>query len=157
MIMKRFFYAICAVLILSSCGSSYIANKHTGDEEIIDLGYTKEVKSRTATSSSHIDVTDVAISGYSNIYEYLQGRVSGVSIEGDASSGNCTVIIRGVKSINFSSEPLFLVDGHEVSSLSGISPAVVESVEVLKDPSACAIYGSRGANGVILIRTKSVK
>jgi TonB-linked SusC/RagA family outer membrane protein len=98
----------------------------------------------------------------------LQARAAGVQITQNSSApgGNISVRIRGTNSINGTSEPLYVIDGiqisngggvNDVSPLSTINPGDIESVEVLKDASATAIYGSRGANGVILITTKRGK
>lgn len=84
---------------------------------------------------------------YSNMYEYLKSRIAGVEIlPGDK------IRIRGPKSLNSSNEPLLIVDGMEQSDLYDVDPLLVESVEVLKDGST-ALYGVKGANGVIIITT----
>ena len=74
----------------------------------------------------------------------IRGKVPGVSVVGNS------IVIRGVNSVNASSDPLLIVDGVTVSSIDNISPSMVKSISVLKGPDA-AIYGSRGANGVLLI------
>jgi len=114
----------------------------------VNVGYGSVKKDGLTTSVSKVDVDENVINSYSNIYDYLQGRVSGVMVTPDH-----RIIIRGVSSINLSSEALILVDGVEVSDLSSLSPNDVDTVTVLKDSSA-SIYGVRGANGVILITTK---
>ena len=86
---------------------------------------------------------------YTNMYEYLRGKVAGVHI----GPGN-TITIRGVTTINGSTDPLIILDGSEVSSLDAVNPHDVYSVDVLKDASA-SIYGIKGANGVIIITTKA--
>jgi TonB-dependent SusC/RagA subfamily outer membrane receptor len=103
-----------------------------------------------------------------NVAQGLQARVSGVQITQNSSApgGNISVRIRGTNSINGTSEPLYIIDGlqisngggvNDVSPLSTINPNDIESVDVLKDASATAIYGARGANGVVLITTKRGK
>jgi iron complex outermembrane receptor protein len=92
------------------------------------------------------------------IAEMLQGRVSGVTIE-ETTDGGITVRIRGASSVYASSEPLYVVDDVPVQPgpngvLRGINPHDIESIHVLKNPADTAIYGMRGANGVIVIRTK---
>ena len=82
------------------------------------------------------------------MYEYLRGRVAGVMVTPENK-----ILVRGVNSINASTDPLILVDGVETTDLSVINPADVSSVDVIKDGSA-SIYGMRGANGVILITTR---
>ena len=86
---------------------------------------------------------------YNDMYEYLRGRVAGVQVGTDKS-----ITIRGINSINSSTQPLILLDGVEINDLSLVNPYDVYSVDVLKDSSA-AIYGMKGANGVILITTKA--
>ena len=86
---------------------------------------------------------------YSNMYDYLRGKVAGVEVRPDK-----TIFIRGHGSMNASMQPLILLDGTEITDLSIINPYDVYSVDVLKDASS-AIYGLKGANGVILITTKA--
>jgi TonB-dependent SusC/RagA subfamily outer membrane receptor len=92
---------------------------------------------------------DVDFSQYSNMYDLIKGRFAGVQVS------NGQIIIRGVNSINSSSAALIIIDGVPVdgSALNSIPPIQVKSVNVIKDGSA-AIYGSRGANGVVVIETK---
>lgn len=88
----------------------------------------------------------------------LQGRIAGVTVA-RAADGSIAVRIRGSLSIHGSNEPLYVLDGMPIQpgpsgSLTGINPSDIESIKVLKDPAETALYGSRGANGVILIKTK---
>ena len=97
-----------------------------------------------------------------NFLDALQGQVTGLSINshsGDPSSTDQAVILRGINSLSLSSTPLYICDGAPISSASfnSMNPNDIESVTVLKDASAIAIYGSRGANGIILITTKKGK
>lgn len=92
------------------------------------------------------------------IEKVLQGRVSGVVVS-QAPDGSLAVTIRGQSSFTGATQPLYIVDGQAIEpgpngSLSGISPYDVESIKVLKDPADLTMYGSRGANGVIVIKTK---
>jgi TonB-dependent starch-binding outer membrane protein SusC len=94
------------------------------------------------------------------IEKILQGRISGVDVSTGA-DGGLAVRIRGASS-GGNSEPLYVIDGTPIQpgpggSLSGISPYDIESIRVLKDPADLTMYGSRGANGVILIKTKKAK
>ncbi|MBQ5581751.1 MAG: TonB-dependent receptor plug domain-containing protein, partial [Bacteroidales bacterium] len=86
--------------------------------------------------------------GYSNIYEYIQGRVAGVEVRGSE------IRIRGERSILGDNSPLFIVDGMVVDDIGFISPDHISRIDVLKDASSTAIYGARGANGVIIITTR---
>jgi TonB-dependent SusC/RagA subfamily outer membrane receptor len=92
------------------------------------------------------------------IEKVLQGRVAGVSVS-RAPDGGIAVRIRGATSIYGNNEPLYVVDGMPITpgpngSLSGINPYDIESIKVLKDPAETAMYGARGANGVIIIKMK---
>lgn len=120
------------------------------DEEIANTGYGY-VKRREYTGvSSGISGDVLRRTGQRDILGALKGLVPGLSITG--SNGNYTVTIRGEKSLMLSSEPIYLVDGVQVNSLDFVSIYDVDHVEVLKDASQ---YGSRGANGAILVTTKT--
>ena len=126
-----------------------------GLEEVIVVGYGSVKKSDLTGSVSSVDSEDLNIFPTSNVVQALQGKTSGVQIQSDNGGepgGNYNILIRGASSINASNEPLYVVDGYPQGTL---PPAEdVESVEILKDASATAIYGSRGANGVVIITTK---
>lgn len=104
------------------------------------------------------DVTQVSAG---SIDKLLQGRVAGLTVidnSNDSPEGSVTMRVRGISSINGSNSPLVVVDGvpmGDAGNLTSVNPNIIESVEVLKDASATAIYGSRGANGVIMITTKN--
>ncbi|MBQ6762708.1 MAG: TonB-dependent receptor plug domain-containing protein [Bacteroidales bacterium] len=107
------------------------------------------MKRKDITSSvSSLQVDQKEVTTYSNMYDYLRGRVPGVQVTSDNK-----ILIRGVNSINLSTDPLIILDGSEINDLSVINPNDVDSVTVLKDGSA-SIYGVRGANGVIIITTR---
>ena len=117
------------------------------EEEFIDIGYGQIRKENSASAASSLDIPQG--SGYSNIYDYIKGRVAGVTVNGT------TIRIRGERSILGSNDPLFIVDGMEVYDIGFLSPDMVESITVLKDAATTAIYGARGANGVLIIRTRT--
>lgn len=110
----------------------------------IDIGYGTKRRKDLTTDVGFIDGQDEANSSYTNIYDMIQGKVPGVQVNGNK------ITIRGVNSINLSTDPLFVVDGVVVNSIDNISPRQVKSISVLKGSDA-SIYGSRGAGGVILI------
>ncbi|MGF7216017.1 TonB-linked SusC/RagA family outer membrane protein [Spirosoma lacussanchae] len=133
--------------------------------EVVVVGYGTQRKIETTGSIASVKSADLVQTPVSNVAQGLQARVSGVQISQNsgAPGGNISVRIRGTNSINGTSEPLYIVDGIQISNgggitdvspLSTINPSDIESVEVLKDASATAIYGSRAANGVVLITTK---
>ncbi|MBR5384880.1 MAG: TonB-dependent receptor plug domain-containing protein [Bacteroidales bacterium] len=152
--LQHILVAATAVLLSGSCGTqkASLATETTPyGEEMVNIGYG-EVKRKSITSSvSKVTIDENVIGTYNNIFEYLEGRVPGVYI--DNKSNPPRVLIRGISSIYGSTDPLYVVDGMVTSDISMINPNDIKSVEILKD-SAAAIYGSRGANGVILITTR---
>jgi len=137
-------------------------------DEVVVVGYGTQRKIETTGSIASVKADELTQMPVANVAQGLQSRVSGIQINQNSGSpgGNVSVRIRGTNSINGTSEPLYIVDGiqisnsggiNDVSPLSTINPNDIESVEVLKDASASAIYGSRAANGVVLITTKRGK
>lgn len=124
--------------------------------EVIVIGYGT-VKKRDLTGSVvSVKGEDIAKVPSANPLESIQGKVPGVDItrsSGSASSG-VNINIRGTRSITAGNGPLIIVDGVQYSSLQDLSPNDIATMDILKDASSTAIYGSRGANGVILITTK---
>ncbi|MBR1433680.1 MAG: CocE/NonD family hydrolase [Bacteroidales bacterium] len=130
---------------------SVISGQNDGEEEV-NIGYGSTSRKNLTSSVSSVRINRNEISTYSDIYEYLRGRVPGVEVSG--SGANAKIVIRGVATVYGSSDPLILVDGVQITDLSTVRPGDVKSVEVLKDAASCAIYGVQGANGVILIKTR---
>ncbi len=128
-------------------------------EEIIAIGYGT-VKKRDLTGSvSSVKAADISKTTTSNAMQSLQARVPGLDIQqtnGESGSG-ISVTLRGNRSITATNKPLILVDGVEYGTTLDINPSDIESMEVLKDASSSAIYGTKGANGVIIITTKRGK
>ncbi|WP_316821770.1 TonB-dependent receptor [Pedobacter gandavensis] len=129
-------------------------------DEVVVVAYGTSKKRDITGAVSRINGDQLQNRQVSNITKALQGLAPGV--QAVSSSGqpgtSATIRIRGIGSINASSSPLYVVDGNPFSGdLSSINPADVESVSVLKDAASSALYGSRGANGVIIITTKSGK
>lgn len=125
-------------------------------DEVVVIGYGA-VKKRDLTGSvTSVKTDEITQSPTHNAIEAIQGKVPGMDIvrsSGTAGSG-VDILIRGTRSINGSNSPLFIIDGVQGGSYGDLNPADIESVEVLKDASSTAIYGSQGANGVIIITTK---
>ena len=132
-------------LLVAGCGS---VTRLSGDDLDVNLGYSTVKQKDLTYSVSNVGVKENEASAYRDIYEYLQGRVAGVQVTQDK-----RIIIRGVNSINAGGDPLILVDGVETPDISDLNIHDIKSIDVLKDGSA-AIYGLRGANGVLLITTK---
>ena len=122
--------------------------KTNPDDELVDIGYGSIPRRNLTGTVGKIDGTNPKFASYTTIYDMIKGEVPGVQVNGSS------ITIRGTGSIMSSTEPLFIVDGIAVDRISDISPVEVKSIEVLKGASA-SIYGSRGANGVILIRRHS--
>ena len=130
-------------------------------DEVIAVGYGTMKKSDLTGSVASVKAEDVVITSAASIDKMLQGRVAGLTVidnSNDNPQGGVTVRVRGISSINGSNSPLMVVDGvpmGDAGNLTSVNPNIIESIEVLKDASATAIYGSRGANGVIMITTKN--
>ena len=124
-------------------------------EEVVVIGYGVQKKSVVTAAISQVSGDELAKGSPTNFQNALKGKVSGVQImsESGAPGAGSTVRIRGVGTIN-NSNPLYLVDGMPVDDINNINPSDIESVEVLKDAASAAIYGTRGANGVVLVTTK---
>lgn len=128
--------------------------------EVVVIGYGTQRKTDLTGSVASLSGKDLDKTPVVGADQMLQGRVSGLQLtQSDGQPGNATSIrIRGTNSINSGNEPLYVIDGFAgVANLSSINPNDIESIEVLKDASSTAIYGSRGANGVILVTTKKGK
>ena len=127
-------------------------------EEAVAIGYGAVKKADLTGSVTSVKMADIRQEPVLSIDQALQGRVAGMEITTtDGEPGSDSMIrIRGTRSIQADNEPLIVVDGvmDAVSSLSDINPSDIEAISVLKDASATAIYGARGANGVIIITTK---
>jgi TonB-dependent SusC/RagA subfamily outer membrane receptor len=124
-------------------------------------GASAPMPSPSADQKSTVTSEDVQRNPNAPIEQVLSGRVAGVTVS-RAADGGIVVRIRGATSFNGSEDPLYVLDGVPITpgpggSLSGISPYDIESISVLKDPASLTMYGSRGANGVILIKTKKGK
>lgn len=117
----------------------------------VNIGYGYVKKKNLTTSVSRLEVEEKNLGGYPDIGAYLQGRVPGLMVRKSGDTYKFT--IRGINSINASTDPLIVVDGVPVEDVNFLNPRDISSVEVLKDASA-SIYGTRGACGVILITTK---
>lgn len=130
-------------------------------DELVIIGYGEVKKSDLTGSIAQIKSTEINAFPATNVIQALSGRASGVQVSQNtgAPGASASVRIRGTNSIQGSNEPLYVVDGFPMS---GSNPTVlnnsdIESIEILKDASATAIYGSRGANGVVLITTRRGK
>lgn len=128
-----------------------------GLNEVVAIGYGTVRKKDITGSVSSVNAKTLSQVPVASPTEALTGKMAGVQVTTTEGSPDAEmkIRVRGGGSITQSNEPLFIVDGFPVSSISDIPPGDIESIDVLKDASSTAIYGSRGANGVIIVTTKS--
>ncbi len=124
-------------------------------DEVVVVGYGTEQRRNVTASISTVKMQDIKALPKANVAEMLEGRLPGVQIMSDNSPGGGTSIrVRGFSTIN-NNDPLVIIDGVPASNgLNGINPSDIESLQVLKDAASSSIYGSRAANGVVVITTK---
>ncbi|MDP4261221.1 MAG: TonB-dependent receptor [Bacteroidota bacterium] len=127
-------------------------------DEVVVVGYGSQKRSTLTGAVSSITSKTLNELPVAGIDQALQGRIAGLSVTNNGSPGTPPIVrIRGISSINFAADPLFVIDGFPTGDLASFDAKDVESVEVLKDASAAAIYGSRATSGVIMITTKKGK
>ncbi len=130
-------------------------------EEAVVVGYRDQTKPKSNVATQVIGAKTIENRPNVSLVQTLQGQVSGLNITTNSGQpgANSEIILRGYKSINGNNEPLFIIDGTPVDedNFRSLNPNEIESISVLKDAGATAIYGNRGANGVIVIKTKRGK
>ena len=128
-------------------------------EDVVVVGYGSAIRSNLTGSVGSISAKKLESIPVSSAAEAMVGKIAGVQITvADGSPGaEINIRIRGGTSVTQSNQPLFIVDGFPVSSISDIPPTEIQSIDVLKDASLTAIYGARGGNGVVIITTKAAK
>lgn len=125
-----------------------------GVDEVVVVGYGTRLKEELTGAVSTISEEKLAVSNESSVMSRLQGQVSGVTVLNDNTpGGGATIRIRGVGTIN-DPNPLYIIDGVPTDPGDNLSAGDIESISILKDASSAAIYGTRGANGVVIITTK---
>ena len=137
-----------------------LAEEAIGLNEVVAIGYGYVKKKDLTGAVSTVSADDMVMGGtVSNAAQALQGKTAGVQVSqsSKAPGGTISVRVRGSNSISSTNEPLYVVDGFPSSEGLNINPNDIESMQILKDASATAIYGARGANGVVLITTKRGK
>jgi TonB-dependent starch-binding outer membrane protein SusC len=124
-------------------------------DEVVVVGYGTQRKASLTGAVASVSSKELTALPVPSVESALQGRVSGIQVTNNGSPGVAPIVrVRGVGSINYAANPLYVVDGFPVGSLNDFDMRDVESLDVLKDASSAAIYGSRAANGVILVTTK---
>ena len=130
-----------------------------GLQEVITIGYGSMKREEITTSITRVKSDDFTQGGVTSPLGLLQGKVAGLGMantSGDPSASP-SISLRGISTLAASSDPLIVIDGIAGGNLNSVSPEDIESIDVLKDGSAAAIYGTRGTNGVIIINTKAPK
>lgn len=127
-------------------------------DEVVVIGYGTQRKGDVTSAISSVKAEDFTVGKVGDAADLIKGKVAGLTIAKGSGDPNATstIRLRGVISVNGSTTPLILIDGVE-GDLGTVAPENIEAIDVLKDASAAAIYGTRGANGVILITTKTGK
>lgn len=129
-------------------------------DEIVVVGYGVQKKTDVTGALTRVTGEELNTKPVANAFQALQGKAAGVDITSNERPGEIgSILIRGQRSLNATNEPLYVVDGIPLNSggIESLNPRDIESVDILKDASSTAIYGSRGANGVVLITTKRGK
>ncbi|MFA5327805.1 MAG: TonB-dependent receptor [Prolixibacteraceae bacterium] len=136
-----------------------LSEETIGLNEVVAVGYGIQRKRDISGAISSIKADDVKAGVVTNTAQILKGRAAGVYVRQNSSEpgGGISIRIRGTSSISSNNEPLYVIDGFPTELGKDINPGDIESIEILKDAAATAIYGARGANGVILITTKQGK
>lgn len=124
-------------------------------DEVVVIGYSVQKKADLTGSVANINTEKLNTQSNANIGQALQGKIAGVDIvsQGGAPGSGTRIMVRGIGTLNNAS-PLYIVDGMYMNSIDHINPNDIASIDVLKDASSAAIYGSRAANGVIIVTTK---
>jgi len=145
-----------ALLPLTACATARPAEGGSADPETVDIGYGEVDKDQLVGSVSTVRAEEEQAERFRTLAEMLS-RVPGVRVT-EGPGGRMSVRVRGTSSFMSDQEPLFVIDGMAIQSgaegLTGIDPNTIASITVLKDAGETAVYGVRGANGVILIKTK---
>ena len=146
---------------ISIAGKSQLSVTLEEDKQLLDevvvVGYGVQRKSDVTGALTRVGEKELNAKPVSNAFEALQGKAAGVDITSSERPGTVgSIMIRGTRSLNASSAPLYVVDGVplQAGGIEALNPRDIESIDILKDASSTAIYGSRGANGVVLVTTK---
>ena len=126
-------------------------------DELVVTGYTTQRRADLTGSVAVMDMDEPMSAANPNMLSSMQGKLAGVTIADDAApgGGSSTIRVRGMSTVNPNNSPLYIIDGVATTeNLNSLNPADIESIQVLKDASSASIYGSRAANGVIIITTK---
>ncbi|MGB8490509.1 MAG: TonB-dependent receptor [Bacteroidales bacterium] len=133
-----------------------LTEEYVGLNELVVVGYGTVRKRDLTGSVSSVKTTEITKTATNNALQSIQGKVAGLDVTKSSgeSGSDVNITLRGNRSINASNAPLFLVDGIQYGSTIDLNASDIQSIDVLKDASSTAIYGTRGANGVVIITTK---
>lgn len=125
-------------------------------DDVVIIGYGTQRKSDVTGAIASIDTEQLSQRTPANVFEAIQGQIAGVQLNtgSGAPGSSASVRIRGTSTFNGGTDPLYILDGQPVDNINNINPNDIASIEVLKDGASAAIYGSRSANGVLLVSTK---
>lgn len=128
-------------------------------DEVVVLGYTSKARKDLTGSVGSISGAKLAVVPVTSAAVALQGKIAGVQVTtvDGAPGADVNIRVRGATSVTQSNEPLYIVDGFEAANINDVPPSDIASIDVLKDASLTAIYGAKGANGVIVVTTKSAQ
>ncbi|MGA0559156.1 TonB-dependent receptor [Larkinella sp. VNQ87] len=128
-------------------------------DEVVVVGYGTVKKSDLTGSVAKVGESNIKATPIASLDRAMQGRAAGVQVVSNSArpGGGSTIRIRGSGSVNAGNDPLYVIDGFPTGNLNSINTDDIESIEILKDASATAIYGSRGSNGVVMVTTKRGK
>ena len=148
-------YELNEVTITGNTVNVTMKEKDITQNEVVVTGYGTQRRTNVTGAVSSVNSKTINEYPVLSVAQALQGRVPGVTVTNNGSPGTDAIVrIRGISSISFASDPLYVVDGFPTGNLSTIDTRDIETVDVLKDASAAAIYGSRATSGVIMITTK---
>jgi len=135
-----------------------LTEEATGIEEVVAIGYGIQKKSSVTGAISSVSGKEISQVPVASFQSALQGKATGVSVVNNGSPGTAPIVrIRGNGSISYAADPLYIIDGTAATDITNFDSKDIESIEILKDASSTAVYGSRAANGVVLITTKKGK
>lgn len=139
--------------------SIVLQEDNTSLDDVVVIGYGSVKKSTLTAAVSKMDAKGIENRTLARAETALQGQLAGVQVRttNGEPGADMQIRVRGAASVNATSDPLYVVDGVPMDNLSGINPADIQSIEVLKDAASAAIYGSRGSNGVVMVTTKKGK
>ena len=127
-------------------------------DEIVVVGYTTQRKADLTGAVAVMNMKEPLSENSGNIMNSMAGKLPGVNVVPDAAPGGTgSIRVRGMSTANSSNDPLYIIDGVPTDNINCINPSDIETMQVLKDAASASIYGSRAANGVVIITTKQGK